>query len=124
MSRGLLTIILLIISNSFMCFAWYGQLKYKTANAINGWGIVVFILISWAIALLEYCFLVPANRIGFNEMGGPFNLVQLKIIQEVISISVFAIFTIVFFKTQTFNYNHLISFILIIAAVYFMFRSS
>lgn len=120
--RGILTILFLLISNSFMTLAWYGHLRFKTNSWLPSLGFFGIILISWSIAFFEYCFQVPANRIGFNEFGGPFNLIQLKVIQEVISLSVFALFTIVFFKTQTFNYNHLIAFCLLIGAVYFMFK--
>lgn len=123
MNKSLLTVLLLVISNSFMTLAWYGHLKFKTNALLPKWGLFGIILISWIIAFAEYCFQVPANRIGFNEFGGPFNLVQLKVVQEVISLSVFALFTIVFFKTQTLNYNHIIAFILLIGAVFFMFRN-
>ena len=122
MNRGLLTILMLIVSNSFMTLAWYGHLKFRTNTLLPKWGIAGIVLISWCIALLEYSFMIPANRIGFNQFGGPFNLVQLKVIQEVISISVFLIFTLLFFKMQSFNYNHLIAFFLLIGAVYFVFK--
>ncbi len=122
MNRGLLTILMLIVSNSFMTLAWYGHLKFRTNTLLPKWGIAGIVLISWCIALFEYSFMIPANRIGFNQFGGPFNLVQLKVIQEVISISVFLIFTLLFFKMQSFNYNHLIAFFLLIGAVYFVFK--
>ena len=122
MNRGLLTILMLIVSNSFMTLAWYGHLKFRTNTLLPKWGIAGIVLISWCIALFEYSFMIPANRIGFNQFGGPFNLVQLKVIQEVISISVFLIFTLLFFKMQSFNYNHLIAFCLLIGAVYFVFK--
>ncbi|MGM9774691.1 MAG: DMT family protein [Candidatus Egerieousia sp.] len=123
MNRAVLTILLLVVSNSFMTLAWYGHLKFKTGSLLPRWGLFGIIIISWIIAFAEYCFQVPANRIGFNEFGGPFNLVQLKVIQEVTSLSVFALFAIVMFKTQTLNYNHVIAFILLIGAVFFMFRN-
>ena len=122
MGKALLTILLLVISNSFMALAWYGQLKFKTNTLLPKWGLAGIILISWGIAFIEYCFMIPANRIGFKELGGPFSLVQLKVIQEVVSILVFVVFTLIFFKTQSFNYNHLIAFFLLIGAVYFVFR--
>ena len=122
MGRGLLTILFLIISNSFMTLAWYGHLKFKTDTLLPGWGLFGIILISWGIAFAEYCFQVPANRIGYSELGGPFSLVQLKVVQEVISLTVFAIFALAFFKTQHFNYNHIIAFFLLIGAVYFIFK--
>lgn len=122
MGKALLTILLLVVSNSFMALAWYGQLKFKTNTLLPKWGLAGIILISWGIAFIEYCFMIPANRIGFKELGGPFSLVQLKVIQEVVSILVFVVFTLIFFKTQSFNYNHLIAFFLLIGAVYFVFR--
>jgi len=99
-----------------MTFAWYGHLKHKDSP------IIWVILVSWCIAFFEYCFQVPANRIGFKENGGPFNLWQLKVMQEVITLSVFTIFTIVFFKEESFRMNHLIGFIFLILAVYFIFK--
>lgn len=80
------------------------------------------ILISWGIALLEYMLQVPANRIGFKNYGGPFSLVELKVIQEVITLSVFVIFSVVFFKNETLRANHFIGFIFLILAVYFIFK--
>ena len=122
MGKALLTILLLVVSNSFMALAWYGQLKFKTNTLLPKWGLAGIILISWGIAFVEYCFMIPANRIGFKDLGGPFSLVQLKVIQEVVSILVFVVFTLIFFKTQSFNYNHMIAFFLLIGAVYFVFR--
>ncbi|MBS1735344.1 MAG: DMT family protein [Bacteroidetes bacterium] len=122
MKKGLITILLLILSNTFMTFAWYGHLKFKQMNWFNSLGLVSIILISWGIALFEYSFQVPANRIGFNENGGPFSLWQLKVIQEVITLTVFTVFTIIFFKNETFRINHLIGFGLLILAVYFIFK--
>lgn len=80
------------------------------------------ILISWGIAFFEYLLQVPANRIGFKNNGGPFSLVELKVIQEVITLTVFVIFSLVFFKTETFRWNHFIGFLLLIGAVYFIFK--
>ncbi len=105
------TIILLTISNIFMTFAWYGHLKFKETIL---WQVI---LISWLIAFFEYCFQVPANRIGSYE----FSTVQLKTIQEVISLSVFAVFS-VFYLGEEIKTNYIISFILIILAVFFMFK--
>lgn len=118
----LLTIGLLVLSNTFMTFAWYGHLKFKQFNWFSSLNLTSVILISWGIALFEYSFQVPANRIGFNENGGPFNLWQLKVIQEVITLIVFTIFTIFFFKTETFKLNHAIGFVFLILAVYFIFK--
>ena len=100
--KGITTILLLILSNTFMTIAWYGHLKFNQMKGFDKLALPLVILISWGIALFEYCFQVPANRIGFSENGGPFSLMQLKVIQEAITLTVFTIFTIVFFKTETF----------------------
>jgi uncharacterized protein (DUF486 family) len=84
--------------------------------------LIAVILISWGIALFEYFFQVPANRVGFKGNGGPFTLVQLKVIQEVITLVVFTLFMIIAFKTESFRWNHLIAFIFLILAVYFVFK--
>lgn len=120
--KPLYTILLLIASNAFMTLAWYGHLKFKEMNWSQNLGLVSIILISWGIALFEYILQVPANRIGFRENGGPFSLMQLKVIQEVITLTVFVIFSLVFFKNETFRINHLIGFVLLVLAVYFMFK--
>ncbi len=122
MTRGLGTILLLVLSNTFMTFAWYGHLKFKDLKWFENLGLLTIILISWGLALFEYIFQVPANKIGFKENGGPFSLLQLKIIQEVITLIIFLIFTLCFFKEEPIKWNHLVSFIFIILAVYFMFR--
>lgn len=122
MKKVLLTIGLLILSNTFMTFAWYGHLKFKQMNWFNNLGLISIVFISWGIALFEYSFQVPANRIGFSENGGPFNLWQLKVIQEVITLIVFTVFTLTFFKNETFKMNHLIGFGFLILAVYFIFK--
>jgi uncharacterized protein (DUF486 family) len=85
-----------------MTLAWYGHLKFNTDKLLPKWGLLGFIVISWLIAFFEYCFQVPANRIGFKSFGGPFTLMQLKIIQEVITLVVFVLFSLLFFKTETF----------------------
>ena len=120
--KALYTIGLLIISNIFMTFAWYGHLKFKEFSWFSQLTIPVIIIISWSIALFEYSFQVPANKIGYIGNGGPFNLWQLKVLQEVITLMVFSIFTLLFFKTETFRMNHLIGFILLVLAVYFIFK--
>jgi uncharacterized protein (DUF486 family) len=122
MTRGILTIGLLILSNVFMTLAWYGHLKFREMNWFQNLGLVSIVLISWGIALFEYFFQVPANRIGYNEFGGPFSLVELKVIQEVITLLVFTIFTILFFRTETLRMNHFIGFFFLILAVYFIFK--
>jgi uncharacterized protein (DUF486 family) len=122
MKKALLTIGLLILSNTFMTFAWYGHLKFKQWSWFNSLSLVGVILISWGIALFEYSFQVPANRIGFTENGGPFTLWQLKVIQEVITLTVFTVFTIVFFKNESFKWNHAVGFGFLVLAVYFIFK--
>jgi len=120
--RAVYAVLLLIGSNVFMTFAWYGHLRFKEFKFFENKGLFFFILISWAIAFFEYCLQVPANRIGYASNGGPFNLMQLKIIQEVISLLVFLIFTLFVFKNETFKWNHVAAFCCIIAAVYFVFK--
>jgi uncharacterized protein len=120
--KSVYTIVLLILSNTFMTFAWYGHLKFKYMNWSRNLGLASIILISWGIALLEYALQVPANRIGFKQNGGPFSLVELKVIQEVITLSVFVIFSLMFFKNETLRLNHFIGFVFLILAVYFIFK--
>ncbi len=120
--KGFLTVILLILSNSFMTMAWYGHLKFAEMKWFNKLGIIAIILISWGIALFEYILQVPANRIGYKENGGPFSLLQLKVIQEVITLIVFTVFSLMFFKNENFRMNHLIGFVFLILAVYFIFK--
>ena len=120
--KSFLTITLLVLSNTFMTLAWYGHLKFKEWHWFARLSLVGIVLVSWGIALFEYFFQVPANRIGFKGNGGPFTLIQLKVIQEVISLIVFAVFTLLVFKTETFRTNHFIAFALLILAVYFMFK--
>jgi uncharacterized protein len=120
--KGLYTIILLTLSNTFMTFAWYGHLKFKDMKWSENLSLVMVILISWGIASFEYMLQVPANRIGFKEYGGPFSLVQLKVIQEVITLVVFVGFSLIFFKNETFRTNHLIGFVFLVLAVYFIFK--
>ena len=118
----ILTIGLLILSNTFMTIAWYGHLKFSEWKWFSKLGLISIILISWSIALFEYLFQVPANRIGFKGNGGPFSLVQLKVIQEIITLLVFSLFTLIVFKNQSIKWNHIVAFILIIFAVYFMLK--
>lgn len=120
--RGLSTILLLMASNTFMTLAWYGHLRFKEFAVLKGAGLMTIILISWGIAFFEYLLMVPANRLGSAITGGPFNMWQLKLIQEVISISIFVIFTLVFFKSETLGWNHLLGFLFLMLAVYFFFR--
>jgi len=120
--KSLTTIGLLILSNTFMTLAWYGHLKFSHMGKFSKLSLFSIILISWGIAFFEYCFQVPANRIGFDENGGPFSLVQLKVIQEVITLAVFTVFTIIVFKEETFKVNHFIGFLFLVLAVYFIFK--
>ncbi len=123
--NGWLTVGLLVISNIFMTFAWYGQLKLQQMKVItSNTPLIVVILMSWGIALLEYMFMVPANRYGFHSNGGAFSLLQLKVIQEVISLMIFTVFTIVFFRGEALHWNHFVAFCLLILAVYFVFMES
>ena len=115
------TILLLIASNVFMTFAWYGHLKLQSTGIFTSATPLIFvILLSWGIAFFEYCLQVPANRIGFDGNGGPFNLMQLKIIQEVITLMVFVIFSAIAFHMQL-RWNHIVACVLLIGAVYFVF---
>ncbi len=116
------TILLLICSNIFMTFAWYGHIKLQQMKVLSdNTPLYVVILLSWLLALAEYSFQVPANRMGFIGNGGSFSLMQLKVIQEVISILVFTIFTMFLFKGESLHWNHIAAFGCLIAAVYFVF---
>lgn len=120
--KGLLTIGLLIFSNIFMTLAWYGHLKFGEMKGFQKLGIFAIIMISWGIAFFEYIFQVPANRIGFREYGGPFSLIQLKVLQEVITLVIFTLFTLLVFKNETFKWNHFAGFLCLVLAVYFIFK--
>lgn len=120
--KAFYTIALLILSNTFMTFAWYGHLKFKELSWFEKLPLFAIILISWGIALFEYIFQVPANKIGFKENDGPFSLIELKVIQEVITLVVFTIFSLTFFKNESFRLNHLIGFVFLVLAVYFIFK--
>lgn len=106
-----------------MTYAWYGHLQHNSNDSfLAKWGIVGVILVSWGIAFFEYLFQVPANKIGFEGNGGPFNLFQLKIIQEVISLSVFTLFALFVFKTERLQWNYLAAMVCMILAVFFVFK--
>lgn len=122
MKPAIMTILLLVLANVFMTFAWYGHLKLQSIGVSTNWPLIAIILFSWGIALAEYCLQVPANRIGFEANGGPFSLIQLKVMQEVITLVIFMVFTIVVFKGTQFSKNHIISFMLLVGAVYFAFK--
>ena len=119
--KAFYTILLLVISNIFMTFAWSGHLKLSDMKISTNWPLYVIILFSWSIALFEYACQVPANRIGFTGNGGPFTLMQLKVIQEVITLVVFTVFTTVLFKGESLHWNHFAAFGCLILAVYFVF---
>ena len=119
--KALYTVLLLIMSNIFMTMAWYGHLKLQEMKITSGWPLILVILFSWGIAFFEYCAQVPANRIGFAENGGPFNLIQLKVIQEVISLTVFSVIVTLMFKNEALQWNHFVAFFLLIMAVFFVF---
>ena len=121
LTKSLITIGMLLVSNVFMTFAWYGHLKLQQTGISTNWPLYVVILFSWAIALAEYSFQIPANRIGFVDNGGPFTLMQLKVIQEAITLVVFTIFTVVLFKGESLHWNHFVAFLLILCAEYFAF---
>jgi hypothetical protein len=110
-SPAILPIILLLLSNVFMTFAWYGHLKFKSAP------LLIAVLASWGIAFIEYCFAVPANRIGHAA----YTTAELKTIQEVITLSVFAVFSFVYLN-EPLTMNHAVGFALIVAGAYFVFR--
>ena len=120
--KGVNAVLLLVMSNTFMTIAWYGHLKLKTMSRFENISLITVILLSWGIALFEYSLQVPANRIGFRDTGGPFSLIELKVIQEVISILVFTGFTLIVFKNEHFRLNHLIGFAFLVLAVYFIFK--
>lgn len=119
--KGLYTILLLIGSNVFMTLAWYGHLKLSQAKITDHWPLIFVILMSWGIALFEYMLQVPANKIGFEGNGGPFSLMQLKVIQEVISLLVFTVVATVLFQGQSLHWNHVAAFACLVLAVYFVF---
>lgn len=122
MNKAALTILLLLISNMFMTLAWYKHLFLKETSVWIKLGVPGLILSSWGLALFEYAFQVPANRIGHESQGGPFNLIQLRIIQEVISLTIFTLIAVFFFKSIKLNWNHLAAFICMVLAVWFVFR--
>lgn len=115
------TILLLVVSNVFMTFAWYGHLKLQTASISTDWPLWLVIVFSWAIALFEYSFMIPANRIGYVGNGGPMTLMQLKVTQEAITLIVFTVITIFVFGGETLRWNHIAAFVLLVGAVYLAF---
>ncbi len=124
MNATLVTIVMLVISNVFMTLAWYGHLRLGELGISKNWPLYGVILFSWLIALAEYSFQVPANRIGYVGNGGPFTLVQLKVLQEAITLIVFTLVATFMFQGQSLRWNHIVSFLLLIAAVYFAFLNT
>ena len=112
---------MLVCSNVFMTFAWYGNLKLQQMNVIKDWPLIAIIVLSWGMAFFEYTFMIPANRIGSQITGGPFSLMQLKVIQECVSLLVFTVIVATVFKGEPIRWNHLVAFGLIILAVFFAF---
>ena len=120
--RTVSTILLLLLSNTFMTIAWYGHLRFSQMKWAQSLGLFAIILISWGIAFFEYCAMIPANRIGFKGNGGPFSLWELKVIQEVITLTIFTVFTLLVFKNETLRWNHILGFIFLVLAVFFIFK--
>lgn len=120
--KAIATIGLLILSNAFMTLAWYGHLRFKDYDWGRSLGLLSVIAISWGIAFFEYVLQVPVNRLGSDLHGGPFTLVQLKVIQEVITLSVFSIFTLIAFKQEELRWNHALAAVLLVAAVWLVFK--
>lgn len=119
--NGAYTILLLVVANIFMTLAWYGHIKLQQTGAISNWPLYGVILFSWMIALVEYVFQVPANRMGYIGNGGTFTLMQLKVIQEVITLVVFVVFSTMFFGNEPIRWNHFAAFFCLVMAVYFVF---
>lgn len=120
MWRGILTVGMLVVSNAFMTLAWYGHIAFK--SKLERFGMIAVVLLSWGIALVEYSFMIPANRLGSIQYSGPFSIWELKVIQEVISLTVFTFFVLIFMKSDSLRWNHLAGFLCLILAVYFIFR--
>lgn len=119
--KAFITLLLLCCSNIFMTLAWYGHLKLSELKWFQQLPLIAVIALSWGIAFFEYCLQVPANRIGFSGNGGPFSLMQLKVLQEVITLIVFIAFSVIAFHMQI-RWNHIVAGVLLILAVYFVFR--
>ena len=121
-SQGIYSVLLLVLSNVFMTLAWYGHLKMREEFSwFAALPLIAVIAFSWGIAFFEYCLQVPANRLGFRENGGPFDIMQLKVIQEVITLVVFTVFSIIAFKMEL-KWNHFAAFVCLVLAVYFVFK--
>ncbi len=121
MLKGFYTLLLLLMSNLFMNFAWYGHLQFQKWGWIKSEALPVLILLSWGIALFEYVLQVPANRLGYVQNGGPFNMMELKTIQECLSLAVFLVVNVMFFKEKI-AWNHLVGFAFMAIGVWFIFK--
>lgn len=124
MSPKIATILLLIVSNIFMTIAWYGHLKLQQTGVSSNWPLIGVILFSWLIALAEYSFMIPANRIGYSGNGGPFSLMQLKVMQEAITLVVFTVIAMFLFGGEHLRWNHVVAFVMLIGAVCLVFMPS
>ena len=120
LTRGIGAVALLVCSNVFMTLAWYGQVMFK--SRFERIGLMAIILISWVVAFFEYCFMVPANRLGSTEYGGPFSIWELKVIQEAVSLTVFAIIVQLIMKNEALRWNHVVGFSCLVLAVFFIFK--
>lgn len=118
----IIPIILLVLSNTFMTFAWYGHLKIQEWLNIKNPSLILSILMSWGIAFFEYCLMVPANKMGYLGKGGSFNIWQLKIIQEAISVTVFIVFAMFLFKNEPFRWNYLLGFLFLFLSILCFFK--
>ena len=105
-----------------MTIAWYGHLRFADLKSGTKMTLIGIILLSWGIAFFEYCLMIPANRLGYKSFGGPFSLVQLKVLQEVITLIIFSLFIVLVFKNESFRWNHFWAFCLLILAVYLVFK--
>lgn len=121
MWNGIITVLLLLVSNVIMTLAWYGHLRLQQMHVTDGWPLIGIIVLSWGMAFFEYSFMIPANRIGYSENGGPFSLIQLKVIQEVISLIIFTLVVSMLFKGESFHWNHAAAFVCLVLAVFFAF---
>lgn len=120
MSKFIATILLLVVSNAFMTLAWYGQIAFR--SRLERYSLTAIVLLSWGVALVEYCFMIPANRVGSVAFGGPFTLWQLKVIQEVISLTVFTLFMLLCMRGEPLRWNHIAGIGCLVLAVYFLFK--
>ncbi len=121
MWNGIITVLLLLVSNVIMTLAWYGHLKLQQMHVTDGWPLIGIIVLSWGMAFFEYAVMIPANRIGYSENGGPYSLIQLKVIQEVVSLIIFTLVVSILFKGESFHWNHAAAFVCLVLAVFFAF---